>query len=210
MSKKNKFGIIIVVGIMVFTFIFITNMPRASAVEKDINNLIEDYNERLANPSKEDFMLLASSNPYDYVKDNKYYNQMVNRGVSSLSELQKLSESKDSFTQYIIAMAIEEIINVDLKQYGFSSKFFWDTGKQFISSLSEYKQYVPEEVESIIDSKISTEEKEKELIKLGVLAVPYIQEKTSKNNEEFSEEFLGFVNSYNKKDVDSIKRFINE
>lgn len=208
MTKAIKISIfvsLILIAALAFLFISLT---QASTVEKDINDLIKDYNERLANPSEEDTKLFLSSNPYDFVEDNMYYDRIVAQGVASLAELEEISKSSDSFTQYILAIAVEDIIKVDLKASGYTSDFFWDTGDKFLVSLSEYKKFVSKEVESIVTSDIEISEKEEKLKELGVLAVPYIYNFVpSTTLKEFGNSFKEYLEVYGDEDIMTIKKF---
>jgi len=128
--------------------------------------------------------LAGSSNPYDYIRDNQDFNEIVSLGNDALPYLHaKLMDSpNDGLHAYITAIAIESIAKVDLKQEE-STK--WETAKGFIKNWGKYLSSIPANVDRITaDTSISLEEKTKRLTTLGTPALPFILDKIAAGDEE--------------------------
>lgn len=117
--------------------------------------------------------LSSSSNPYDYTKDNPYYDELISAGYDVLPVLEeKLNNSSESgLREYIMCIAIEEIAGCNLKQFEDSQ---WDSAKNFKLKWDQYLKEVPVKVENILKSSKSPEEKEQEIAELGSPAIPYV------------------------------------
>ncbi|MBA2942446.1 hypothetical protein HZF08_29660 [Paenibacillus sp. CGMCC 1.16610] len=125
----------------------------------------------------------VSSNPYDYITDNEAFENIVSLGSEALPALHnKLSMSDENgLKEYYLAVAIEQIAGVDLKQ---SQSTFWDTPNGFIQMWSRYLETIPSHVDEISkDANLSQEERVKQLIKLGTPAVPFILDEIELGDE---------------------------
>ncbi len=114
-----------------------------------------------------------SSNPYDYVKDNPEYREIVALGYDALPALEAaLNDSEeDGLREYMICIAIEEITNCDLKQFGDSR---WQDTVGFRSQWPAYLERIPDRTRDILSSNMNPDDKTKAIRQLGAPAVPYV------------------------------------
>lgn len=194
--SKIKICLLVLTSIVLLTFILFimpTKRTLADVVDTDlmsITKLIDEQIER--NPN-----LAFSSNPYDYIKNNEYYNNIVNMGIDALPILEeKLQNSNtNGLEDYIMAIAIEEITNCNLKN---DSNTTWASAKEFDAKWESFVQAAPDEIDTVLNSSYSTETKKKELEKYGKLAIPYI------NN------YLKETNTIDLKDNKSIEQYLDQ
>ena len=132
--------------------------------------------------SLSDIKKAASSNPYDYIKNNPAYDSIVNKGPGVLPELrEKIANSpQNGLSEYVLAIAAEEIAKVDLK----GSDFGWANAKEWVSAWDKYLETLPQKVKQISDSTATVEVKINDLEKLGVPAIPYIMDEVQKGRNE--------------------------
>ena len=126
-----------------------------------------------------------SSNPYDYIKNNDYYNKIVSLGTDALDLIkQKIDESNENgLKEYILAAAANDIAKVDLKK----DTFNWSNGKEWVNEWDKHLRNIPDEVDKISSSKEkSADEKNKALTQLGVAAIPYILDKIEAGDASLS------------------------
>lgn len=125
----------------------------------------------------------TSSNPYDYVKDNPDFEKIVALGHEALPGLYKrlIDSDKNGLEAYMLAIAIETIAKVDLKQ---NESTAWATAHMFKAKWPEYVKSIPALVETITaDPTLSMEEKVNRLIALGTLALPFLLDKIVAGDE---------------------------
>ena len=69
------------------------------------------YTKLLRNPQ-----LSASSNPYEYIQNNKNFNDLVNLGTDALPVIAEkiMNSNDDGLKEYILAIAAEKIAKIDL------------------------------------------------------------------------------------------------
>ena len=87
----------------------------AKQVEEDYTGIEEIINQAVEKNEN----LAMSSNPYEYVKNNSYYDRLVSKGISILPILEKkINENQygDGLLGYITAIAIEDITECNLKE----------------------------------------------------------------------------------------------
>ncbi|HCQ88811.1 MAG TPA: hypothetical protein DIU45_02425 [Clostridium sp.] len=150
-----------------------TVMPKTednSDLEDKINNCIIEMYHIIQEKGEQDIRYLMSSNPYHYIEDNAGYEKLVKIGPKALPVLQYLIENKSP--EYILAIAIEEISGVNLKE----DYKGWDSAETFVSTFKSYLEEVPNKVNEIVYSNENDAEKNKKLKKLGIFAIPYIKE----------------------------------
>lgn len=128
---------------------------------------------------------LSSSNPYDYITDNPNYDEVIRIGYDALPILEEnLKNSNASgLREYIICIALEEIMSCDLKQF---DDYQWGSAEDFKSKWNQYLKDVPAKVDKILNSSASTKDKEQEIAKLGVPAVPYVVQQAKSIDKEQS------------------------
>lgn len=115
-----------------------------------------------------------SSSPYTYIKDSKDFENIVALGNPALPVLKKmLDESNNNgLIEYIYAITIEKISKVDIRE-----ETNWDNAKDFSQKYTTHLKKIPDQVDEISKEKISLDEKNEKLKKLGTPAIPYIADK---------------------------------
>jgi hypothetical protein len=169
--KKISIGLVTLLFCSLFAALLLNRTANAS-IEKQIDNSLASINETI---NKE--RTATSSNPYDYMKDNPDFENIVALGNDALPGLHKrLSNSqKSGLQEYILASAIERIAKVDLKK---NESTMWESAKMFNTKWSEYVKTIPSLVETVTtDQALKDEEKVNKLIELGTPALPFILEK---------------------------------
>ncbi len=198
-SKSGALTIILVVaigtGILVAKNPYRTEAQGKTVVPVDISNPVKQGSTPLQtnNPtdivneivSGSSFLVQASSNPYDYIKNNDYYKQLVKMGPDALPLLEdSIVQSKSNgLNEYILAIAIEDIAKVNLKTYE-GKKFGWETARGFVTEWDKHLKNIPETVKSIQSSSASKKDKIDALVQLGVPAVPFITDSIEQGNQE--------------------------
>ncbi|MHB8172701.1 MAG: hypothetical protein ACYDG6_14425 [Thermincolia bacterium] len=183
-------------------------------MNKNLDKLMQDIdNKDSKNPE-----LYLSSNPYDYIKDNPHYNEIIKIGYDALpvleDELKKTNAS--GLREYILSIAIEEITKSDLKQF---ESYQWDRAENFKLKWNQYLKDIPTNVEKIIKSDNPPKKKEKEIEKLGATAVPYVVQYAESIDQETNSEMASIlskmvtngnvsktVDEFNNKNKDTIQK----
>lgn len=167
--------------LMIFSALFVGCFLAALfLVNRDIRAVDQEIDKNLENIVTTSGV---SSNPYDYIKDNKAFENIVTLGNEALPALHnKLSKSENyGLKEYFLAIAIEKIAGVDLKK---NQSTFWDSPQVFIQQWSRYLAAIPSLVDKISsDASLPQDEKVKQLIVLGTPAVPFILDKIELGDE---------------------------
>ena len=182
MQTKTKLKIILVfvflVGIGFWVSMQQSNTSIAAQIDQNFLAIQKDLSKMIIeNPE-----MASSSNPYDYIKDNKNFDNIVQLGDDALPIIaQKIKSSNDNgLNEYILAIAIERIAKVDLKKNGEG----WTTAKEFSQVWSKHLRNIPNSVEQIVTSNQSDNLKMENLINLGTPALPFIIDKVEQGNIE--------------------------
>lgn len=182
MQKKTKSVIILacflVVGIGFWGYMQNSNISIAAQIDQNALAIQEDLSKMISeNPE-----MASSSNPYDYIKDNNHFDNIVQLGDGALPIIaQKLKNSNDNgLNEYILAIAIERIAKVDLKK----NSAGWSTAKEFSQVWSKHLKNIPNSVDQIVASNQSENQKVEKLITLGTPALPFIMDKVEQGNIE--------------------------
>ncbi len=141
-----------------------------------------------------------SSNPYDYVVDNANYRNIVNLDYQALPILRdKIANSAtNGLKEYIMAIAAEEIAKVDLK----GSNFQWVNAKQWVKVWDNHLRSIPNNVQVIVASDSSNQEKVTRLVQLGVPAIPFIMDQVEQGNTVLSPALSELLKGSNRVTVD--------
>lgn len=150
----------------------------AAQIDSNIVNISEGIEEQISNNS----LLAMSSNPYDYIENNEYYDNIVKLGVDALPILQERLEHSPSngLVEYIMAIAIEDISDCDLKE---NKEYKWSSPDEFSDNWSNFVKYAEEKIDTILNSNASEETKIKELEKYGKLSAHEVKEYIKENND---------------------------
>ena len=184
MSKNKIIVTISTVAIalsLIITTVSVRSTP-AYAFTTNMNKLAEGIQKELKSHSD----LSYSSNPYDYIDNNEYYQNIINMKTDALPLLlEGLENSTESgLMEYIMSIAIEEISGVDIE----SLEGKWSDGQEFLDKYQIFLRGVEDNVNVIMTSKILNEdEKVEALSKMGIYALPYIREKKQRDEVVVSE-----------------------
>ena len=189
MKRKKRIliggSIVLIAAICGAIFLFNGKTQPTKSLAKQVE---EDYTgiEEIINQAVEKNENLAmSSNPYEYVKNNSYYDRLVSKGISILPILEKkINENQygDGLLGYITAIAIEDITECNLKE---DKDLQWATASEFGDSWKRFKKTAKEKIDVLINSKLDEAAKAKQLKKYGVYAVAVLKEK--KLEQKFSQ-----------------------
>lgn len=121
--------------------------------------------------------------PYDYVRDNKDYSDLVAKGQSILPDLESALDASpnDGLVAYMIAIAIEDITGTDIRT---DFAVSWDTPNTFLDAWGSFVESVPDQIVTILDSDDTKSGKVEKLKKYGVLAIPTLDQNRSKVAEQ--------------------------
>ena len=105
-----------------------------------------------------------SSNPYDFCKNNPDFDKIVDMGYFILPQLKGILEPGDKvgLDGYMVCIAIEEIVDVDLKSF---KEFLWSTSDTFNKSFDMFIDRLPGTVDGILSSKKDNSVKAEEIKK---------------------------------------------
>ena len=158
MKRKKRIliggSIVLIAAICGAIFLFSGKTQPTKSLAKQVE---EDYTgiEEIINQAVEKNENLAmSSNPYEYVKNNSYYDRLVSKGISILPILEKkINENQygDGLLGYITAIAIEDITECNLKE---DKDLQWATVSEFGDSWKKFKKTAKEKIDADI-SKIT-------------------------------------------------------
>ena len=169
MKKRDKIsiGICGISVLLIFGITFCLFIP-AEAVSEEVDQYIGFVMDTIDENALTNTQLAASSNPYDYIQNNDNFNAIVELGTDALPEIaDEISDSdEDGLKEYFLAVAAEKIAKVD--NYG------WSTGKGWQKKWCEHLSTVESEVDTIINSDESDNNKIAGLEALGTPAVPFI------------------------------------
>ena len=217
-NKKNiRFIPIGLSIVLILCLFFAFNSQSASAAEKVRINL-EKIDESIQNEINNRTILSLSSNPYDYVVDNQYYDKIILLGVAALPELETtlINSENNGLNEYILAIAIEEISKVDVNKILGNTDYGWENAMEFESEWTKIKSTASHAVETIIlSNELDTEEKIMQISNYGILAIPslesYLSAVDSREKSSLDTELEKLVGSYrlSKNDISIIDDFVN-
>lgn len=153
------------------------NNKTVSAIENEVQFNLEKMEHSIDQMMEVDPLLALSSNPYDYIKNNQYYDNIMNLNIEALPYLEKeLKNSQENgLNEYIFVIAMQEISKVDINGI-LEKEYAWENAKEFESKWTHVKNTVNDDVLNIIKSdSLSLKQKENKLSCYGLLAVPAMQ-----------------------------------
>ena len=167
-------------------------------------------------------LLSFSSNPYDYAKDNVYFDRIVDQGVAALPELENMLQSSEAngLSEYLIAIAIEEITRASVNDILNNVDYGWATAEEFFEEWSVIKNDVEQKINDVIGSPILDQSEKIETIShYGILAIPVIDSYISNSNprarmgvnNDMLESLQSLKESYNltSNDIKMLNEYIN-
>ena len=132
MKKYRVFiiSLICIAGAIGLVFSFYVTPTMAQKLDNNINNMMD----KIEKGANSDLNTQLSSNPYDYAKDNEYFQNIVDMGYPALSLIEEtISKSQNNgLREYLLAIAAEEIAKVNLKTDDAGNNYQWETAKGFV------------------------------------------------------------------------------
>jgi hypothetical protein len=144
---------------------------------------------------------MVSSNPYDYIK-TRYYRRIVAMGPIALMTIREmiLTSTENGLKEYILAIAAEDIAQVDLK----GDSFAWATAKEFCRRWDDHIGQLPQSVANILRSGQSISAKNNALVKLGIPAIPFIIDEIARGKHELTDALNTLAKGAGKKKGESL------
>lgn len=197
--------------------IFFASNPFIILASEKVNINLKNIDTSIQKEIDNQTPLSLSSNPYDYIADNEYYDTIIKLGVAALPQLETtLQESKSNgLNEYIIAIAMNEISKADVKEI-LNDQYAWANAKAFLEVWSKIKSSATGDVIKIIqDKNLKLEEKKEKIENYGVLAVPAMESFMSNSeikNKDVLESIQDLSASYQLKsgEVDILEDYITE
>jgi hypothetical protein len=112
----------------------------------------------------------ASSNPYDYIKDNPAFDAVVAMGYDALPALEA-DLTAGALGKYLDCIAIESITKCDLKQF---EQFTWADAQGFRTQWNRYLEQMPSMVTAAFALSSYYPPRPLGIERLGAPAVPYV------------------------------------
>jgi hypothetical protein len=141
--------------------------PATTATAGDLSGLIQ----AMSMPYPEGDGRYASSNPYDYTRNNPAFDRVVAMGYEALPGLEEYLPNHGGLDGYLVCIAIEKITRCDLKQF---DEFMWASAGGF--PWNKYLEQMPSMVEETLARNLDSDAQAAEIAKLGAPAVPYVVE----------------------------------
>lgn len=212
---------IVLSGIMAILLIglsfwgILMNSSRVNAEVKNVNKSVMDsetliteleleLNRICANNEK----LALSSNPYDYIENNKVYEAIIDNGTKMLPILEETlktetAKGNQGLAQYLLAAAIEQISRADLHVvspeslpdsiYKAEGKD-WGSSAEFLEQWEDAKRISSSKIKNIINSNTTIDKKVEELKPFGLLVAPELDNQKLRSSGQ----------------VDDLKTFVEE
>lgn len=181
--KKLSFIIVALFSMSFIITLFVNNQFASASIDEQVDTNLAAIQEEISKEVALKSELAMSSNPYDYIKDNKDFVSIVALGNNALPVLQnKIEQSlNNGLQEYILAIAIETISKTNLKN---DPSTEWNSAKLFGEKWKRFLKDVPLKVDEISKSSKSTNDKINELIELGTPAIPFIADKVEEGKED--------------------------
>ncbi|WP_455684344.1 hypothetical protein [Thomasclavelia sp.] len=186
-------GIMAILLIGLSFWYVLVNPSKVNAEVKNINKsvmnsetLVTEMEMELNRICANNEKLALSSNPYDYIEDNKVYEAIIDNGTKMLPILEETlktetAEGNQGLAQYLLAAAIEQISRADLhvvspeslpnSVYKAEGKD-WGSSAEFLEQWEDAKKVSSSKVRNIFNSNITVDKKIEELKPFGLLIAP--------------------------------------
>jgi len=148
-------------------------------MQTNMKAMLEEIDEEIADKTD----LSYSSNPYDYIQNNQYYNNILSLGIEALPIIvDELKDSDESgLKEFILSLAIEDISGIKLS----TIEGEWKDSDEFLDKYEMFMRNVEDNVNVIITSKeASKNEKLERLKQYGIYAVPYLKAVTDNQDKD--------------------------
>ena len=215
MRLLSKICISVISTTLVMVVALSVGLKSDTKVVKAVENNLQSMRKMLENNSGNSEVMM-SSNPYDYIKNNKYYDQIVSFGIDAVPVLEEQIESGEveGLCAYLSALAIEDITSCKI---GNKPNYEWDSAPQFSTKWKEYVENISCEMESILsDENTSMQGKIKKIKDYGIFGVLVVDdlEKNAKWVSKFETREINMLKNYvkemnvSKQDKEKIKDYL--
>lgn len=166
-----------------------------NAEEVAINRYMNEIGENINKKIQSDPILSLSSNPYDYIRDDNAFNELIKLGPEIVPILYNriVSSENNGLQEYIYAIAAEEILQLDLKEISIDG-YKWADAKTWSKSFSKFSNDLERNLFDIQNSNYSEIIKSEKIKELGIQAIPLIKsdniDKKDKDNIIKLNEFM--------------------
>lgn len=135
-----------------------------------------------------------SSNAYDYLDENRAFEEIVALGYDALPGLEEhlATTATAGLGDYLVCVAIETIMRCDLKRL---EDYTWADSRVFAERWDRYLREVPSRVEEIIQCDLCARVQGSEIAKLGAAAVPYVVEYAETLDAQYGSEIPGVLST---------------
>jgi hypothetical protein len=218
-KNSKKLAVVLTVVVLIALSVWF-NINVATAVDRQIKVTMQEVSAQIDKSMNLDgqyyvngLPLGLSSNPYDYVAANSEFNKLVAMGEDAILPIEKALADENAYSgleRYILAIALEDIAKVNLKNY---ATYQWQDSDSFLTSWLQMKADVADEVPRIMsNTQLSRQEKWAEITKFGTFAVEPLQKYTTQltadkaagSTPEFAAKIINLLTTSNKETVISI------
>lgn len=206
--NKKKILLTTAISVIAVVSVIILLTINSFTVNAEVNSNLSSLMKTIEQMQKSKSELSYSSNPYDYIKNNENYDNIIKVGIKALPDLvDKLKNSPNNgLEEFIVAIAIQEISQIDLNKGDASCS----NAKEYLSEYHRLLRNVKDQAAYIVESKEMTfEEKQAEFDKLGVYADPYILQLQKSTVGTTSKSNFSLKSSANEEDIKIIQDLID-
>lgn len=170
-ARIFKFCVAILVIALGLSLGYLIGRPKnvRAQVDSSMQSIMSDINRIMDNQSE----AALSSNPYDYIECSEAYQDILDIGIPALHALLSRMENnpdKGGLEQYIMAIIVEDISGVQLRDLGFQ----WSTGAEWQKAFQEFRAELRQDYQKLTAEKsLSNSEIAARLNKYGLFAKPY-------------------------------------
>lgn len=150
-----------------------TKQPAKTVEAESVSEIIREMSDIVEEKIESNPKVKFSSNPYDYIEDNEAYDKLVQKGVSAVSEMLSYMETsgEDGLNDYLIAAAVEEILECSLKE----TDYAWEDADSFLNQWEKMLGNREKIVKDAMENGKTESEIIKELQPYGLVAMETIE-----------------------------------
>lgn len=173
-NKKIVLSGISILLVMVCVISAVVFYNPANAVEKQLDSESEQLKQDIQKLADTKSPVSLSSNPYDYIKDNESFQNIVKLGNEALPIIQAKIEASenDGLLEYMLAIAAEEISGAELHS-ALDGKYNYSSAKEWASEWDLFKEDAKKNIKNIRKEK-NQSTRDQKIKELGVVAIPYL------------------------------------
>ena len=167
-------GIGIVCIVVVCILIWNVNQSAKTVEAESISEIIMEMSDIVKEKIENNPTVKFSSNPYDYIENNEAYDKLIQKGVGAVSEMLSYMETsgEDGLNDYLIAIAVEEILECNLKE----TDYAWEDADSFLNQWGKMLKNREKIVKDAMEHAKTENEIIKELQPYGLVAMETVEE----------------------------------